>query len=53
MRGEIVQVLQTHGCRHAADHRVDHLEHVELHVRMTHSHRGDVNIVLQSPMGTK
>ena len=45
--------LTTDACATSADDVIDRLEHVEATVRVKHPVRGDVQIVLVSPAGTK
>uniref|UniRef100_A0A673ZZV9 Proprotein convertase subtilisin/kexin type 5-like n=1 Tax=Salmo trutta TaxID=8032 RepID=A0A673ZZV9_SALTR len=46
-------VYESTGCSlHPLQHIV-YLEHVVIHVTITHSHRGDLSITLTSPTGTK
>ncbi|KAL7838269.1 hypothetical protein AOLI_G00266730 [Acnodon oligacanthus] len=46
-------VYKSTGCCAQHGHHVAYLEHVILHVTITHPHRGDLSITLTSPSGTK
>ena len=45
--------LQTDGCRDEIHNRVVFLEHVQSRITLTSSRRGDVQISLTSPAGTR
>ncbi|XP_050390100.2 furin-like protease kpc-1 isoform X1 [Patella vulgata] len=41
------------GCKDDSSRRIDRLEHVQIHVKLNHNRRGDIQIFLTSPAGTK
>lgn len=47
------QSLVSNGCAADSTSAIDHLEHVQVHVRIQHERRGDLSISLVSPSGTK
>lgn len=51
--GSVNQSLVSNGCPADSSSAIDHLEHVQVHVRMSHERRGDLSISLISPSGTK
>lgn len=51
--GSVNQSLVSNGCPADLSSAIDHLEHVQVHVRMSHERRGDLSIALISPSGTK
>lgn len=51
-RGTIVLKLDTKACQ-GTDTEVDYLEHVQAVVTLNSTRRGDVNIYMTSPMGTR
>ena len=51
-RQSVIQTLTVGGCHGDPASVISHLEHVELHVNMSHPYRGDITIRLTSPHGT-
>ncbi|XP_063432737.1 furin-like protease kpc-1 isoform X2 [Mytilus trossulus] len=52
MNGKITVYLDTDGCEGVLDH-VKYLEHVQARITLTASRRGEIQIFLISPMGTR
>ena len=52
MNGKVTVSLVSDGCR-GTDHEVNHLEHVQAVVTLTAARRGQVTIMLTSPLGTR
>lgn len=52
MNGKITVYLDTDGCEGVSDH-VKYLEHVQARITLTASRRGEIQIFLISPMGTR
>ncbi|XP_014679429.1 PREDICTED: furin-like protease 2, partial [Priapulus caudatus] len=52
-KGALVVHLDVDGCAKMADQHVRYLEHVQTHVTVEFHRRGDLNMRLISPMGTK
>ena len=49
--GEVVTLhIDTTGCEGQVD-EIYYLEHVQIQINMSHTHRGDLEIYLTSPMG--
>ena len=46
-------VLMTDGCQKTRAERVDKLEHVQMHIKLRHGHRGHLKLTLISPAGTR
>ena len=46
-------VLMTDGCQKMRAERVDKLEHVQMHIKLRHGHRGHLKLTLISPAGTR
>ncbi|ESO89305.1 hypothetical protein LOTGIDRAFT_106119, partial [Lottia gigantea] len=51
-RSSIETQIYVDGCKDS-DSEIDRLEHVQIHVKITHSRRGDIQIFLTSPAGTR
>ena len=51
-RQTVIQTLTVGGCHGDPARAISHLEHVELHVNMSHPYRGDITLRLTSPHGT-
>lgn len=47
------QSLYADGCRSDSVSAIDHLEHVQVHVKIEHARRGDLSLALISPSGTQ
>jgi len=41
------------GCKGDSEHRISHLEHTELYINAESGYRGNVEIFLESPAGTR
>ncbi|XP_076102317.1 furin-like protease kpc-1 isoform X3 [Mytilus galloprovincialis] len=52
MNGKITVYLDTDGCEGTLDH-VKYLEHIQARITLTASRRGEIQIFLISPMGTR
>ena len=52
MNGKITVYLDTDGCEGVVDH-VKYLEHVQARITLTASRRGEIQIFLISPQGTR
>ena len=51
--GTIRRTIHTTGCHGDPAREINHLEHVEVHVRLEAKYRGDINMILFSPMGMR
>ncbi|XP_005107019.1 PC3-like endoprotease variant B [Aplysia californica] len=51
--GKIVDSMEINGCYGHESQSIDRLEHVQVHVKMSTVIRGDTEIVLTSPAGTR
>jgi furin len=49
----INSTLEVTRCNAHTNSMIDHLEHVQVHVRLEHERRGDIKLVLVSPAGTR
>ena len=47
-----IQTLTANGCQGDPANAIDRLEHVQLHMEVSHPYRGDITISLTSPHGT-
>lgn len=52
-KGTVTRHLKTDACQGDKDHEVIYLEHVEIHIKMEYTYRGDVNMFLISPHGMR
>ncbi|XP_013385103.1 neuroendocrine convertase 2-like [Lingula anatina] len=51
-KSTISMTMSTSACQNT-ENRIDHLEHVEVYVRLNTSRRGDIQLTLISPAGTR
>ncbi|XP_067676007.1 proprotein convertase subtilisin/kexin type 4-like isoform X2 [Haliotis asinina] len=51
-RSKIVDEVEVTGCK-GAKNRIHNLEHVQVKIKLQHSRRGDIQLTLVSPSGTK
>ena len=51
-RGTLIRKISYTGCKDKKQN-IDSLEHVQIHVKLEHPRRGDVNMFLVSPSGTR
>lgn len=51
--GNLTLTLETDGCARDDDRRVNSLEHVQVSIKLNLTYRGDCQILLQSPHGTR
>jgi furin len=49
----ITSKLSADGCSSRQHSAIDHLEHVQVHIKLEHERRGDLSITLVSPSGTR
>lgn len=52
-KGSFNQSLYADGCRSDSLSAIEHLEHVQIHVKIEHAQRGELTLTLISPSGTQ